>query len=433
MTPRQRVLTSLNHEEPDRVPIDLGSAGITGIHVSVYKGLRKVLGLPEKAIRLTDLSLRAEVEKEILQEFHVDVINVTRSLEPCAQDLTFWKPFIWSKLIKVDKWITQPVRRDLVVEIPAYLSISETGGKYYISTDNTIIAEIPKEGELTYKYLDYSDKNPPLGNARSVEDIKNFNWDYFKIKDETVEILRRKAEYLYKNTEYALVLHPPWVVNGGIRGLHQGGGQYLRGFSQWFIDLKFRKPLAEAILDHVMEVLMYNTKKLVDSLGEYIHVMLVASDDLGTEQGPQFSIQVFREFYKERYAEIINYVKKHSKIYTLLHSDGSIFPFIKEFIDIGLDIINPPQISAKGMEPERLKRTYGEQITFWGAGADTQHILPFVKPEEVVEHVRNLIKILAPGGGFVFAGVHTIMPPTPPENVVAMFKTAYEYGKYPIR
>ncbi|MEM1607981.1 MAG: uroporphyrinogen decarboxylase family protein, partial [Ignisphaera sp.] len=249
------------------------------------------------------------------------------------------------------------------------------------------------------------------------------DWDLFKVSDKYVDYLRKKAEYLYKNTDYALVY--------SLAGRMHAWAQALRGWTRWLADLRLRKVLAEAVLDNIMDVLMYNVKRFVDAFGEYVQVIGFA-DDLGTEEGPQIPVQLFRDMYKHRYEELFGYIKKHSKMYIFLHSDGAIFPLIKEFIDAGLDIINPIQLSAKGMDPEKLKKEYGEQITFWGGGADVQRILPFANKDEVVQHVKNLIKIFAPGGGFVFAATHNIQPPTPPENIVAVFETAYKYGKYPI-
>jgi uroporphyrinogen decarboxylase len=263
-----------------------------------------------------------------------------------------------------------------------------------------------------------------LKNARTVEDIKKFDWNLFRTRDEVLVGIKRRAEYLYKNTDYGLILFD-------VGSLHANTGQVLRGWSQWLIDLKIRKPLAEAVLDNAMEVLKYNISRYVDALKDYVQVIGFA-DDLGTQDGPQISPQLFRDMYKHRFEELFSYIKKHSKMFILLHSDGTISPFLKDFIDIGLDAVNPVQFTSKDMEPEKLKRDFGEQMTFWGGGADTQHILPHAKSEEVAIHAKNLMSIFAPGGGYVFAAVHAIPGNTPPENIITALKTAYEHGKYPI-
>jgi len=266
-------------------------------------------------------------------------------------------------------------------------------------------------------------KSAPLKDATSIEDIKKFDWDLFKIRDEVLNGIKKRAEYLYNKTDYGLVLFD-------VGSLHANIGQVLRGWTQWLVDLKIRRPLAEAILDRAMEVLNYNLHKYVDTLKDYIQVIGFA-DDLGTQEGPQISPQLFKDVYKHRYEELFGYVKKHSKMFVLLHSDGAISPLLKDLlIDAGLDAINPVQSTCKGMNPERLKKDFGEQLTFWGGGADTQGILPYAKPEKVAKHVEKLVSIFSPGGGYVYATVHIIPGNTPPENIVSAFKAAYESGKY---
>ncbi|MEM1526602.1 MAG: uroporphyrinogen decarboxylase family protein [Ignisphaera sp.] len=421
MTPRERVLTSLNHEEPDRIPIDLAGTGVTSLHALVYHGIRKLLRFPDKPIRIYDFgNMTVDIEKEALEYFGVDVISIDRVADPCP---SLPKPFD-----KCYGWQVWRTPSGINLEVPSCVKIVEEENEFKAYWNNRDICIMPKNGQHFWckSVVEYL-SNPPLANAKSIEDVKNFNWDLFKFTDEEVEIALRRAMWFYRNTNYVLVM----PIISKINGLHHKAGQVFRGFTKWLADLKLRRPLAEALLDHALEVILFNVHKLFGELRGYIHIGIM-SDDLGTEEKPQISVQLFREVYKHRYEEIIKAVKKYN-VYMFLHSDGSIFPLIKEFIDIGLDIINPVQISAKDMDPEKLKKEYGEQITFWGGGADTQHILPFAKPEEVVNHVKKLIKVFAPGGGFVFAPVHNIQPPTPAENVVAMYETALKYGNYPIK
>jgi uroporphyrinogen decarboxylase len=427
MNPRTRILTALKHEEPDRIPIDIGSTPTTAIHVFAYRDLRRMLNLPERPIRIFDFGQQlAEVEKDVLDLFHVDVININRVLEPCAP-----YPYIWryrtrkGSVVEISdkEWKVWIHRDGTPVEIPKNIDIVEEEEGYVAYIKEDIIGKMPKNGYYFWG-LDRWKEYIPLANIKTVEDVKNFNWDSYKVSDDYIETLRKRAEYLYRNTEYALIFF-------GAGSLHEWG-QGLRGWSTWLSDLKVRRSLAEAILDNMMDVLKHNVDRYVDAVGKYVQV-IGFGDDLGTEEGPQISVQMFREFYKHRYEELFNIVKKRSKMFIFLHSCGSIYPFIREFIDVGLDVINPVQISARGMDPERLKRDFGDQIAFWGGGVDTQHIIPFAKPDEVAEHVKKLIKIFAPKGGFIYASVHNIQPNTPPENIATIYKTAYEYGKYPIK
>uniref|UniRef100_A0A7C2VML1 Uroporphyrinogen decarboxylase (URO-D) domain-containing protein n=1 Tax=Ignisphaera aggregans TaxID=334771 RepID=A0A7C2VML1_9CREN len=437
LTPRERVLVTLKHEEPDRIPIDFGSTHVSTINPMCYRDLQRYLRLAEKPARVKDVVAQlTEVDAELIELFNVDLIDVNRHLPPTNSEVyyrdTFYQcmtcfnkdPVTGKAEIYDPRWkVWKHVSYGYEIEIPESIDIVEEQNNLVIYLNRTFVLGRGSRSSVTFSPPDAHGANP-LANVRSAQDIKNIDWDVFKVSDRYVQFLRDKAEYLYKNTNYALVF--------SLAGRLHAWAQALRGWAKWLADLRLRKPLAEAVLDQIMDVLMYNIKKYIEAFGNHVHVIGFA-DDLGTEEGPQISVQMFREMYKHRYEELFGYIKRHSKMYIFLHSDGSIFPLIKEFIDVGLDIINPIQLSAKGMEPEKLKKEYGEQITFWGGGADVQKVLPFAKPGEVVEHVKNLIKIFAPGGGFVFAATHNIQPPTPPENIVLAFRTAYEYGRYPIR
>jgi len=437
MKPRDRVLISLRHEEPDRIPIDLGSTHVSTLNPLCYRDLRKYLGLSERPARVKDVVAQlTEIDVELIKLFHVDLIDVNRHLPPTNTEVYYRDVFyqcmscVYRDNVSGKAEIYEPIWKiwthshfGFSEEIPACIDINVEGNNIAIYLYKTVLLGKGSISGTTFSPPDAHGINP-LANAQSVEDVKRFDWDVFKVSDRYIQFLREKAEYLYKNTDYALVF--------SLAGRMHAWAQALRGWTRWLSDLRLRKSLAEAILDNIVDVLMYNVKKYIDAFGEYVQVIGFA-DDLGTEEGPQISVQVFRDMYKHRYEEIFSYIKRHSKMYIFLHSDGAIFPLIKEFIDVGLDVINPIQLSAKGMDPERLKKEYGEQITFWGGGADVQRILPFAKPDEVIQHVKNLIKIFAPNGGFIFATTHNIQPPTSPENIVLTFKTAYEYGKYPIR
>jgi len=436
MKSRERVIVALRHEEPDRIPIDFGSTHVSTVNPACYRDLRRFLRLKDRPARVKDVVAQlTDVDAELLEFFHTDFIDVNRHLPPTNTEI-YYRDTFYQCMVCLNKdpetgkaeiidslWkLWHHSYGDFYEEIPSSIDIVDEGGNYVIRLRDITLG-IGSRSSFTFTPIDSHGINP-LANASTTNHVKDFSWDAFKYSDRYLEFLRKKAEYLHKNTEYVLVY--------SLAGRVHAWAQALRGWTRWLSDLKLRKTLANAILDHIMDVILYNVKKLIDYIGEYITVIGFA-DDLGTEEGPQISLQLFREMYKHRYEELFSYIKKHSKLFIFLHSDGAIFPLIKEFIDAGLDIINPIQLSAKGMDPEKLKKEYGEQITFWGGGADVQRVLPFAKPDEVALHVKNLIKIFAPKGGFIFATTHNIQPPTPPENIVTVFKTAYEFGRYPIR
>jgi uroporphyrinogen decarboxylase len=170
---------------------------------------------------------------------------------------------------------------------------------------------------------------------------------------------------------------------------------------------------------------------VLDEVGTYVHVV-VLGDDLGGQDGPLFSPELYREIYKPRHRRLTDLIHRKTQAKTFLHSCGSIYWALPDIIDSGIDIINPVQISAKDMETDRLKREFGRDLVFWGGGADATEVMTFASPEGIKEEARKRIRDLAPGGGFVFAPVHNIQANVPPANIVALFEAAYEYGAYPI-
>jgi uroporphyrinogen decarboxylase len=184
-------------------------------------------------------------------------------------------------------------------------------------------------------------------------------------------------------------------------------------------------------LDLLLEGYLVNVKRYVEAVGDYVQLINVGGD-LGTQNGPQLSPAMYQRFIQPRQAKFWAYIHEISDMYVFLHSCGGIYPLIPGLIAAGVDVLNPVQTSAAGMDPVRLKREFGEHLVFWGGGCDTQSILGNASPQEVREHVHERIRIFAPGGGFVFNQIHNIQVDVPPENIIAMLDAAYEFGAYPI-
>jgi uroporphyrinogen decarboxylase len=211
---------------------------------------------------------------------------------------------------------------------------------------------------------------------------------------------------------------------GNFGGSILEAGQGLRGWEQFMIDLAQGGPFLEALLEKLTEFHLANLARYLDAVGPCIQIIVMV-DDLGTQHGLQISPQMYRRWIKPCHTRIYGYVHQHyPQIYVFLHSCGSIYPLIPDLIEAGVQILNPVQISAAGMDPVRLKREFGAHLTFWGGGCDTQHTLPCGTPAEVVAEVKRLLDIFAPGGGYVFNQVHNIQADVPPENIVAMLETA---------
>lgn len=375
MESRERVLKSLEHKEPDRIPIDMGSP-VTSIHIEAYTKLKKYLGINKTKPRIQDnMQQVVEVDEPILQRFAVD----TRHL--CL------KPKRWQRL-------------------PDGNYIDEWGIKY-------------KKPERSYYYDMYEH---PLANA-TIEDLDKYSWPD-PDDPRRVEGLKERAEDLYYNTEYAIVL-------GGFSECLFGLPSWLRGHTQFYMDLISDKEFATALLDRLLEYEIRLAKNALKLAGKYIQVVRVA-DDLGMEKGPIISPSLYRKLIKPRQKKLYQFIKEHSGAKILLHSCGSVYELIPDFIEIGVDALNPVQVAAKNMDSKKLKKEFGDKITFWGGGCDTQKVLPFGTIDEIQEEVKRRIKDLSPGGGFVFTPVHNIQYDVSPKKISMLYDTAREYGRYPI-
>ncbi len=391
MGSRERILTALKHKEPDSVPVDLGateSSGITGI---AYNRLKGHLGLGGRT-QIYDVSqMICKVEESVVERVGSDAIPL---------------------LIEPKNWKSWTLQDGSPAEIPARLDLRrlDTGEVVQLSEDGQVVA---RSSPGSY-YLD--NVSPPLADARSTADIekyryfKNFDWpDYI---DETYEDLRLKARKLYQETD-RLIVGNLWVHIFA-------AGQSLRGFENFMIDLIADQKLAQCLMENLMNVYMERVSKYAEAVGEYVQIIEV-NDDLGTQFGPQLNPELYRKMIKPYHQKLWRYVKEKTGCYLLLHSCGSVYDFIPDFIEMGIDALNPVQVSARNMDTAKLKKEFGSEITFWGGGCDTQRVLPFGTPDEVREEVKRRVDDLAPGGGFVFTQVHNIQPDVPPENIMAMY------------
>jgi uroporphyrinogen decarboxylase len=227
---------------------------------------------------------------------------------------------------------------------------------------------------------------------------------------------------LYEETDYAIL--------GSFGGAFLEGGQGLRGWDQFMMDLAGNRAFAEALLDRMLAVYLRNVERYLDAVGDYIQIIQMGGD-MGTQNGPQIRPKMYYEVFQPREKALWGRIHQlRPDVAVFLHCCGGIYDLLPGIIDAGCDVLNPVQISAKGMDPARLKREFGDRLTFWGGGCDTQTVLPFGTPEQVYEHTRQNIEILKPGGGFVFCQVHNIQAGVPAENIEAMYQAARDCGRY---
>ncbi len=370
MNSAERVKLALNHEEPDSVPIDLGGI-VTGISRKAQENLKDHLGLSGKDYIIDKIQQLAKPHPEILKRYEIDTRYVFLSSEeydPAAQEEFF-----------IDDW---GVKRQH--------SENHAGGEYYD------IVESPLED-------------------KSFAEIKKDDW----IPEVSgVEDAIRKTREVAEGSSQAIILN------------YMGAGfefaWYLRGFEKFLMDLHENEKLACYIIDKINEQHKEFYHQVLPEIDRHVDILMVG-DDLGTQIGPMISPALYRRLIKPRQKELYRYIKDRADVKLFYHSCGDCLALIPDLIEIGVDILNPIQISA--MDPEKLKKEFGQDLVFWG-GIDTHEVLPFGTAEEVEEEVKRIIDILAPGGGFVFNSVHNIQADVPPENIEAMFQTAREYGRY---
>ncbi|MEW6718804.1 MAG: uroporphyrinogen decarboxylase family protein [Chloroflexota bacterium] len=395
--PRQRVLAAIQHKQPDRVPVDLGGMRSTGITASAYGQLKKQLGITTGDIHVFDATQQlAYVEEPVRQRFGCDVHILDEGLLQEWHDYTLFNG-------------TQAkVRAD------ARFESDGKGGEYYLDASGRRIAH-RSASAYSFNSIFF-----PLEDAATIGDLDTFDWPV--LTDEILTQMESAARQLFTQTEYAIL--------GTFGGAFLEGGQSLRGWSKFMLDLARNRTFAVALLDRLLAIYLRNVELYLEAVGDYIQVIHMGGD-LGTQNGPQIHPRMYYEIIQPRQKVLWERIHQLAPgIAVFLHSCGSIYELIPGIIDAGCDVLNPVQISARGMRPERLKKDFGDKLCFWGGGCDTQHVLPFGTPEEVYEHTRQNIEIFKPGGGFVFSQVHNIQPDVPAENILAMFAAVQDSWDY---
>lgn len=396
MTGRERILRAIKHEEADRVPIDFGGMRSTGIMAIAYNQLKKHLGLAGGETRIFDtMQQLALVEPEILAAFGADVVPL---------DLGNYAPNGWRPYRLPDG--------SGGLAVAEFNPVAAEDGGWEVREGGRVVSRRSKDS------LYFDTVHHPLAGAERPEDLDGYQW--WTLTEGQLAYLRQEARRLHETTGYA--------VMASFGGNILETGHTLFGYEKFMIELALRTPLVEAFLERLTAVHLGNLRKYLAAVGDYVQIIQFG-DDLGTQHGPAISPVLYRDLIKRRHAQLYQYVHQHSACHVFLHSCGAIHPLLGDLIEAGVDIINPVQIGAAGMEPERLKREFGRDLTFWGGGCDTQRTLPFGTEQEVRDEVRRMIEIFAPGGGYVFNQVHNIQANIPPAKVVALYETAKAAGE----
>lgn len=378
MTHRDRLLAALEHKKTDRVPYDLGSSNVSTIHKRAYENLIEQLGIEDKEIRMMDKAQQLVIPcEELLRKLDIDTRGVFLS-HPKENKST---------IISENEFID-------------VFGVTQTR---------------PEEG----LYFDVS--NSPLANAETLEEVMEYKFpsvDDIASNDGVYE----RAKYLHENTDYAIV--------GNFGSSIFMKVQQIRGYSETLMDMAADEDIANYLLDKVLDLRIALVGKLIDACGEYLDIIEMA-DDIAGQNAPIISVDMYREMIKPRTKKLISYIKSRCNAKVLYHSCGDVYTLIDEFIDAGIDILNPIQVSAGNMSDiKRLKEKYGDKISFWG-GICSTNVLPVGNPVDVRKAVEKSIEILGEGGGYVLCGSHNIQPDVTPENTFSIYHkdNNYYYNK----
>lgn len=412
MNSRERVLASLNHNEPDRVAVDFGAHRSSGIMAIAYAKLRKHLGLPEKPIYVYDfIQQLAIVDDDVLDLFGSDVTELGRGFAKKPEDWADWE-----------------LPDGTPCKIPSFIKPIKKGGDWLIYGDEGQVIAIQKQGCLYFEQTCFplsESADETFDREKLLHGFDQIMWwklgsppAPLGLDPEGMEARAAGAKAFRESTDRAIVA----MFGGNLIEI----GEFAFRIDNFLYELAAEPKRMHAFLDKVVEIHLENLEKFMASVGPYIDVVQFG-DDLGMQTGPQISPRMYCEFFKPRHKILWNRAKElRPGIKVMLHSCGGIYSLMPHLIEAGLDAMNPVQTTCKDMEPDRLKREFGKDMIFWGGGCDTRDVLPNGTPEQVKRDVRERVQILAPGGGFIFQQIHNVMADVPPENVVAMFEAVRE-------
>jgi uroporphyrinogen decarboxylase len=382
MSSRDRLLRALNHQVPDRVPIDLGG-NQTGIHKFAYAALIEHLDIQDEIVIMDAVQQLARPCEAVLERFHVD----TRYIFAQA-------PAGFDGAIR-QLWRGGRLWHDLRDEFGVVWSMPDDR-PYYMDISHHPLAEATVKDIAQYPFPKGDDPSRFAG-------------------------LRQQALRLRQQTPYAVV--------SGIAGVVYETCWYLRGLERWLMDLVTEPEFCEALLDRVLMFWLDWFRLFLDEVGDLVDVIMIG-DDLAGQTGPLFRPELYRKIVKPRQKRLVGYIRSRTGAKIWYHTCGSCAQYIPDLLDNGIDVLNPMQLGAKDMDPAALKARFGGRMAFWGGAIDAQHVLPTASPEVVRQHITRNLAAWKPGGGYVLGNVHNIQAGAPPENVVALFDEAYESGFY---
>lgn len=417
MNSKERVLASLNHQQPDRIAVDFGGTPVTGIHVLAIENIRKHYGLEQKPIRVTEpYQMLGEIDDELMEILGIDVIGLSPSDNmfgiknhgELKEFKTFWGQTV---LLPKDFNTTIDANGDLLIYPKGDTSVPPSG-------------KMPK----TSYFFDAVNRQQPIDESK-LDPMDNLE-EFDPISDEDLAYWKQEVDKV-KNSNKAIIANMGGTAFGDIAlvpGLNLLNPKGIRDVAEWYMSVIMRPDYIHEVFEKQSDIAIGNLQKFYNTVGNDIDAIFMCGTDFGTQDSQFCGIDTLEEMYLPYYKKLNDWIHENTNWKTFKHSCGAIEPFINTFIDAGFDIINPVQINAKGMEPQHLKDTYGDRITFWGGGVDTQKVLSFGSPEDVKKQVQKQCEILSVNGGFVFNTVHNTQANVPIENIVAMIDTVRSFN-----
>lgn len=418
MTSRERLQAAIEHRQPDRVPLDLGATGQTGMSASTLYRLRKALGLPETPIRITEtLQMLGHIDQDLRDLLGVDVIGLNNPVSLFGVPDGPLKPF------------PMPDGTPTLVSRGNQWDVKPNGAIYiYPQGDRSV----PPSGHMPAGgyFFDNIERSPDF-DEDALTPLEDFKDDFTVMTDETARYLEQTSIRLYEETDYGIIGN----LGGGSfgdSGVLPGPGllrpQGIRRVEDWLMAHLLYPEYIQEVFELQTQVMLKNLEIYRQAVGHRAQVLWVSGTDFGTQNSEMINPATFRQLYKPYYQRVNDWIHENTGWKTFYHCCGSIVNLLDDFVEMGVDILNPVQLSARGMDMHMLKETYGDKLTFWGGGIDTQKVLPFGKPEEVRRQVLERLEVFAPGGGYVFNPIHNVVGGTPVENLIAMYDALREFN-----
>ncbi len=416
MTSRERVLASLAHREPDRVPLDFGSTMVSGMHVTCVAALRDYYGLEKRLVKAYEPGqMLGWLDDDLLEAIGTDTCGLMPPFTNFGYANAGWKswraPFGLEILVGDGFQTTLDTNGDVLI---------------YPQGDTTAppSARMPHDGY----FFDSIIRQPPIDEEK-LNPADNLE-EYGPISDQALEHYKGELQRA-SGTGRAIVAVFGGTSIGDIARVPAPGLKYPKGIrdvAEWYISLVTRRDYVHQVFAGQRDIALANLKRILSTIGDSVDVAYVCGTDFGTQTSSFCSVDTFRELFMPYYRPINDWIHQNTGWKTFKHSCGAVEKFMDAFIDAGFDIINPVQCSAAGMDPEHLKRTYGDRLVFWGGGVDTQKVLPFGTPADVRRQVLERCAIFSRSGGFVFNAIHNVQARTPVENIVAMIDAVHEFN-----